>query len=549
MATRQNIGAQETVKNIGTTRLLVATGYLSHSLSLFRKLWIGHRERSALLPSLDVDRDYDWLFADQYFTSASAHDRAGLERLQHSVLPRRPSIQPRLLSRTDTHLVIVSCSLDGAIVFGFHRFKRQDLYKQITPVVNVILIALVLSQIVNLASKSTSVSTIAQSLSTTSALNADNLEIPKINDSAEHPDIYYIIPDGYPSDLWLQDSMNYDNARFTEALEDRGFTVVPHAQSNYAATLLSLASVLNMQHYQSNPTPLGDLDYLRLSIADSRVARQLLQLGYSYVQFLSGYLIPSPIADINRDFTRGGAIDIGFGQNDFSVEILNETSEGVRDPNELGHFYKQSFISLYLDTTLLRIVRAQLEELIGEDNSAPLALFARQRFLDTITEMETLVRMPEATFAIIHLMKPHGPLTFNEQGEGVNETWNPSHQEYFAEFQFTNAKFLEMIDTILQGSDHEPIIIFQADHSTLYGLVWTEDWRLIHFDPYFALFLPESYEFSFPKPFTLINTFPIILNEFFGTEIEMQSNLLLELLVGYDAPFEQKDVTEIFAHK
>ncbi len=439
--------------------------------------------------------------------------------------------------------------LTAAIVFGFHRFKRQDLYKQITPVVNVILIALVLSQIVNLASKSTSVSTIAQSLSTTSALNADNLEIPKINDSAEHPDIYYIIPDGYPSDLWLQDSMNYDNARFTEALEDRGFTVVPHAQSNYAATLLSLASVLNMQHYQSNPTPLGDLDYLRLSIADSRVARQLLQLGYSYVQFLSGYLIPSPIADINRDFTRGGAIDIGFGQNDFSVEILNETSEGVRDPNELGHFYKQSFISLYLDTTLLRIVRAQLEELIGEDNSAPLALFARQRFLDTITEMETLVRMPEATFAIIHLMKPHGPLTFNEQGEGVNETWNPSHQEYFAEFQFTNAKFLEMIDTILQGSDHEPIIIFQADHSTLYGLVWTEDWRLIHFDPYFALFLPESYEFSFPKPFTLINTFPIILNEFFGTEIEMQSNLLLELLVGYDAPFEQKDVTEIFAHK
>ena len=52
---------------------------------------------------------------------------------------------------------------------------------------------------------------------------------------------------------------------------------------------------------------------------------------------------------------------------------------------------------------------------------------------------------------------------------GIKETWNPSHEEYFAEFAFTNAKFLEMIDTILQGSDHEPIIIFQADHSTSYG--------------------------------------------------------------------------------
>ena len=228
-----------------------------------------------------------------------------------------------------------------AIVIGFHRFIGQDLYKQITPVVNVILIALVLSQIVNLVSKRTSVSTIAQSLSTTSALTEDILVIPKISGSAKHPDIYYIIPDGYPSDLWLQDSMNYDNSRFTEALKDRGFTVVPHAQSNYAATLLSLASVLNMRHYHSNPTPLGDLDYLRLSIADSKVARHLLQLGYSYVQFMSGYLIPSPIADINRDFTRDGAIDIGFGQNDFFVEILNETSEGVRDPIGRANWRRQ----------------------------------------------------------------------------------------------------------------------------------------------------------------------------------------------------------------
>ena len=91
--------------------------------------------------------------------------------------------------------------------------------------------------------------------------------VQRLTDSASRPDIYYIIPDGYPSDSWLLDAMNYDNSEFTKALEERGFTVVKHTQSNYGATLVSLASILNMQYFDSNPSPYTDLDYLRMSIA------------------------------------------------------------------------------------------------------------------------------------------------------------------------------------------------------------------------------------------------------------------------------------------
>ena len=76
-----------------------------------------------------------------------------------------------------------------------------------------------------------------------------------------------------------------------------------HAQSNYGVTLHSLATILNMTYFNSNPSPFSDLDYLRMSIADSVVARHFKQLGYTYINLLSGYLFPSPIADINRDFT------------------------------------------------------------------------------------------------------------------------------------------------------------------------------------------------------------------------------------------------------
>lgn len=106
-----------------------------------------------------------------------------------------------------------------------------------------------------------------------------------------------------------------------------------------------------------------------------------------------------------------------------------------------------------------------------------------------------------------------------------------------------------MIDSIIEKSDHEPIIIFQADHGSVLEHLSKDDKRLILFDSYAAYYVPGAYSIDFPKPFTFINTFPLILNEVFGTEFEYQPNRLMELLKGYDAPFEQADVTFAYAFK
>ena len=169
-------------------------------------------------------------------------------------------------------------------------------------------------------------------------------------------------------------------------------------------------------------------------------------------------------------------------------------------------------------------------------------------FLQTIENVRSIVSMPEATFTLIHLLKPHRPTVFNEFGEIIGHIPEPSHQEYFAEFGFTNSKFLELIDLILDGSSNQPIIIFQADHGSTYGEVWTRDGRSTHFDTYAAYYLPASFSIDLPEPYTLINTFPLILNEVFGTEYELQEDYLFELPVGYDDPFRQIDVTEEFRH-
>ena len=442
-----------------------------------------------------------------------------------------------------TILVLVALAI---LLSRLWRGNSRHICSRVTPLFNLIVLSLLAIPCTRIITSYVSNSIYIQPVSAYDDPATARDPGPKVYDSDSHPDIYYIIPDGYPSDPWLKNEMNYDNSNFSAALEERGFTVVKHAQSNYGATLTSLASILNMRFLDNNPSPFGDLDFLRISIADSVVARQLQQLGYTYVHFLSGYMLPSPIADINRDFTPLGPIEITVDERSFATIVIDGTAIDGNLVNS-SHFYKQSFIRLYLDTTLLRIARSQLERFIYSGEFEPYDLTAPARFLDTIEEIKSIASMPEATFTVVHLMKPHSPTVFDANGQSVEANWHPTHDEYFAEFTFTNSKFLQMIDSIIEVSDHEPIMIFQADHGSILGSLSNEDSRLTLFDSYAAYYVSGAYSIDFPKPFTLVNTFPLILNAVFGTDFEYQPNRLIELQSGYDAPFDQLDVTSAYA--
>ena len=368
----------------------------------------------------------------------------------------------------------------------------------------------------------------------------------RIQDSDQFPDVYYIIPDGYASNAWNQSEINFDNSPFTEALRTRGFDVVSHAQSNYGTTLPSLASTLNMRYFDSNPTALHDVDYLRLSIAESDVAKYLQQLGYTYVQFLSGYLFPSSIADINRDFTPNGTIDVTT-EEDLSATLW-DTMQDSKTNADVRRFYQQSFISLYIETTLLKLFDDDLRKALEGYLTGPYDGASPRRFLATVDEVASVVSMPEATFTIIHMFEPHRPLFFDEDGI-IDKISHPSDQEFIAGLNFVNARFVDMIDAILAGSRHEPVIIFQADHGSTKGEVRTAQWRPIHFDVFSAYYLPARYTIEIPHPHTNINTFPLILNAVFDAGFALKENRLFELKKSNSRPFAQEDVTEIFARR
>ncbi len=387
-----------------------------------------------------------------------------------------------------------------------------------------------------------------------SLLAADDFSVRKVENSAARPDIYYIIPDGYPSDDWLKETADWDNSAFTAALEERGFTVVDHAQSNYPITIVSLASTLNMQYYGSNQSPYSDKLFLRLETATSKVARYFLDSGYTIVQLLTHTFFPSPLADIILDFTRGGTVAVDIETESAYINTRErDLAVGARrdgsNINWLIQSYKHSFYDGYFDTTLFRLASSRLLPLLFGDPEADAPLNDRdpEKFLSTIEEAIKISEMPEATFTIIHLLKPHLPVVFNDACDIIPRIYMPSTEEFGAQMKCINAKFLYLIDSILTASENPPIIIFQADHSSIMGDA-PKSRRMTYFDIYAAYYLPPPHSVDFPRPFTTVNAFPLILNEVFDADFEILSDRLFEMTQRYDAPFAQADVTKEFLH-
>lgn len=433
----------------------------------------------------------------------------------------------------------------ASFIFALRKTRTRDFFSQATPSFNLIALALLAMQLASLAVAWVETSRYVQLFAENIPNTSPGKSAPKAMDSASKPDIYYIVPDGYPSDAWLKLTENYDNSEFTKALEARGFEVLGHAQSNCSTTLTSMTSTLNMQYYQSNPSPYDDIDYLRLEGSNSKVARILKDMGYTYIQLLSGSFIPSPLADIITDFSPQGTINIEVDISTISEGLVAGRVPNVTELALIERSYKSSFYEAYMDTTLLRLARSRLGPLLQNAHGLPYHTSAPERFLETIDEVIKISTMPEATFTIVHFLKPHRPVVFNKDGEQIPWIDRPSPEEFFAELRFVNSRFLHMIDSILANSKNPPLIIFQADHGSIRGMGPESD-RNTLFDIYAAYLLPTQYSVVFPKPFTAVNTFRLVLNSVFNAGYELQGDRLYEQPRRYKKLFEQIDVTEEF---
>jgi hypothetical protein len=413
--------------------------------------------------------------------------------------------------------------------------KKPAFIDRVAPALNLITLVLLLMVLPPLVSYGYRITTARSA----QAAEAGTTDHPKLLNSADRPDIYYIILDAYSANAHLLRDYGYDNSAFTDALKERGFYIADQSKTSYPITVPSLFSSLNMRYLtdedrkaaMSSPS---ETDYLRAQVADNEVGRELQARGYTYVFMLSGYVVPSTIADMNIDFHPGGPVYFSPSEG---------SSEGTYNASR---FYQLPFTPLLLDTTAFRDFAAQDNASSPPVTDQPYDFRAPERALMTWDEAEKIPEMPEATFTVIHIIKPHEPIAFDRDGNVVTPypTWEtPDIQDrFFAQLEFTNKRTLQMIDTILDRSSVPPIIILQSDHGSHLGSPVSRNGRRIYYEILNAYHFPDRSDCNPAQDIIPINSFRVVFNCYFGGSYPLLDAKYYEFPKGYNELFDYKEI-------
>lgn len=308
------------------------------------------------------------------------------------------------------------------------------------------------------------------------------------------PDVYFFLLDSYGRADLLQQAYGFDNSEFLNGLRERGFFVAECSQSNYVRTEISLASSLNMQYLQDLSEKFSPDNTKRGLLWDSlkhnAVRYNFESMGYETITF-----------------------DTGF-------EWLNiEDSDHFMSPPPISSGMTD-FEGLFLRTTLARYA----QDWGWVDPDYLMGVSFRDRFNNVFNSVDDIARMPQPTFAYLHLISPHPPFVFDPEGNPTYppDFWNEqrmypanSYQKgYVNQMQYLNKKILQAVDTIQAESDVPPIIIIQGDHGPWLQPSNKRMWILA------AIYFPGHSDKLYPT-ITPLNIFRLVFNTYFGGKYEI----------------------------
>lgn len=350
--------------------------------------------------------------------------------------------------------------------------------------------------------------------------------------SMQTPDIYYLILDRYAGEQTLKD-YDFDNSDFYNYLKDKGFYIASASTSNYPKTFLSIGSILNMEYLdyltqKTNGGATSDESIVTPLVQNNKVIQFLKSKGYSYIHVGSGWDPTRSNKNADRNF------------------IMN----GGRYP------FTDEFTSGFLQTTMA----APILKLVYPDTTAvsqnPKNNDHRSRILYEFEVFNQIPEIPGPKFVFAHILIPHDPFVLGKDCEPLTENAVSSKkamENYLNQLQCTNKKTKAAIEQILSKSEQKPIIIIQADEGPMpmkypvpFNLVWkkaSEDTLKEKFPIINAYLLPDIKENPIYLSITPVNSFRVIFNTYFGTNLPLlpDRNIIFEDIKNY---YKFTDVTE-----
>lgn len=315
-------------------------------------------------------------------------------------------------------------------------------------------------------------------------------------------------------DIWYLLLDRFGSARSIEAyagveptlpgrLEAHGFEVAHDARASFVKTALSLASTLGMTQLEDLVARMGpesaDEAPLTVAIRDHAVGRFLRDRGYRIIQ-LGSWFMPSAQSAI------ADTVLVPSTGNDFD--------------------------RLFRETTLLALWEELTVPPIGH-NDAQHRDFARYQ----LHELEHLRTAPhrEPRFIFAHILLPHPPYVFDEQGgyPTAEERAAPEPERYARQLAWTEAQIGAFVERLVDVPEAErPIVIVAADEGPYppryQATMKTFDWRtatdeelVIKFGTLLAIELPMAGEPRVTERMTTANIFRLVLARAFGADLPL----------------------------
>lgn len=149
--------------------------------------------------------------------------------------------------------------------------------------------------------------------------------------------------------------------------------------------------------------------------------------------------------------------------------------------------------------------------------------------------LPTLTEIQGPKFVFAHILAPHDPFVFDEEGNSAYRRtpfsmnndpeftagygWDEYSMAYVAELKYLHREVLNLVKTIINESDTPPVIILQGDH----GIPRSGNYSA-QFEIYNAYYFAGNEYVKVADTISPVNSFRLVFNTIFGTDYPMLKN-------------------------
>jgi hypothetical protein len=335
-----------------------------------------------------------------------------------------------------------------------------------------------------------------------------------VNQTGKYPDIYYFVLDEYASSSTIKSMFDYDNSEFENYLREKGFYIAENSTTRYHESMLSLSTSLNMEY---PGTKISHLNFTRIMDA----GKEFDYLGFGKTELYDKVNNNQVSSFLRSQGYTLVVIDNFYTRIPAKGRMMSDINYNYLDENTLS--FIDDFSLILIKTSMLKPFTYIFEQ--QQPGIRDTYTTTRYGTLYSFSKIPEIEKIKGPKFVFIHLLCPHAPFVFDQNGNDVNRKYALNWKEkiyYRDQYIYISNQMASVVDVLLgDPSKEKPVIIIQSDHGPRSSdCVAAEECLDIPVDDKFKIFnayyFPGNCTNSLYQNISPVNSFRVTFNCYFN---------------------------------